>query len=262
MLALNWPLVLMTTVILYVMIIITLPFNAIYATIFLFTLISFWSRLPGVGIPHPFYILYLMDFIDIFCVIIAINVGGLVGGLFALFGNLWSRACGVFPEWNGVISDSFAQFFAALVLPFFHASMGGNIMVSVIMFSVLRFIFIIPLDQIFYRIPFVKYVIELVTGGSALLLINMLYARIFGDFFDNLMQKGVQFSWILFLFATVVILMFYIAVFKKSKSVKTDPLKNVLRAFVRIRKNKKQKTVTEQARNEEYDDMIEIKKGI
>jgi len=261
MLILNWPLVLITTIVLYALIIITLPFNAVYATIFLFTLISFWSRLPGVGIPHPFYILYLMDFIDIFCVIISINVGGIYGGIFALFGNMWSRACGVFPEWNGVISDSFAQFFAALVLPFFHASMGGDILVSVVMFSVLRLVFIIPLDQIFYRIPFVKYVIELVAGGTALLLINAFYAKIFGNFFDGLMQKGVQFSWILFFFATAVIVVFYISVFGKSKSVKTDPLKGLIKVFAR-RRRKKRKTISEQAKDKEYDEMMRIKRSI
>lgn len=267
MISLNWPLVLSTTVILYVLILVTLPFNAVYATVFLFTLIGFWSRLPGVGIIHPFYILYLMDLIDIFTVVIAVNLGGLYGGVYALFGNLWSRACGVYPEWNGIISDSFAQFFAALVLPLFHAAMGGDVLVSIIIFSFLRLAFIIPLDQIFYRIPFVKYVIEIVLGGGALLLINVLYAKIFGSFFDNLMQKGVQFSWVLFLFATIVILVFYISVFGKKSSKKQNPVKNVAK-IMHAQKNKlamnKKKNVHKRKveNSKEVDDMMEIKRNL
>jgi hypothetical protein len=239
MIMLNWPLVLITTVVLYALIIITLPFNAVYATLFLFALIGFWSRLPGVGIPHPFYILYILDLIDIFTVIIAVNIGGPVAAVYSIFGNVWSRMCGSFPAWNPLISDFFAQPIAALILPFFHQAMGGDILVTVIIFTLVRGILLVPFDQIFYRIPLPKYIMEMVGGGAALLLVNGFYATFFGDYFDNLMQKGVAFSWSLFLFATAVIIIFYISVFGKSKKVKSDPFKQFVKAMKRVMSKKK-----------------------
>ena len=84
LLMLNWPLVLITTGVLYVAIILSLPFSKVNATLFLFALIGFWSRLPGVGMPHPFFILYNMDFIDVFSIIIAVNLGGPTAALFSI----------------------------------------------------------------------------------------------------------------------------------------------------------------------------------
>ena len=83
MFAFNWPIIIVTTITLYALTILTLPFNAIYATILLFSLISFWSRLPGVCIYEPVSIIYLMDFVDIFSIIIAIYIGPAQGATFS-----------------------------------------------------------------------------------------------------------------------------------------------------------------------------------
>lgn len=110
MLMLNWPLILFTTLTLYILIILCLPFSALYATIFLFALIAFWSRMPGVGVPHPFYILYNADVVDIFTLLISINVGIFPAIVFTVFCNMWSRMVGVYPD---VRSDK-----AGLIMPY------------------------------------------------------------------------------------------------------------------------------------------------
>ena len=70
-LKIHWPVALFITAVLYILTIVCLPFNQTYSTLFMFAIISFWSRLPGVGIPSPMLFLYFMDVIDFFSVIIS-----------------------------------------------------------------------------------------------------------------------------------------------------------------------------------------------
>jgi len=104
-----WPLIIGITIVLYILILITLPFSNAWTTIFLFTLISYWSRLPGCGIRTPFFALYLADVVDLFSMIIAINIGGFIAAVFSAFCNLASRIGGVTPPWNGVINLTIIQ---------------------------------------------------------------------------------------------------------------------------------------------------------
>jgi hypothetical protein len=231
--------VLFTTVVLYAGILIALPFNPIYATIFLFTLMAFWSRLPGVGIIDPSYILYLTDFVDLFSLIVAINLGGFYGGLIALFGNIVPRFCGVYPMWYMVIEDAIGQFIVCMVIPLIHVAMGGDIFVSMIIYTILRIILILPVDFFLYPGSKVQWIIEIVVGMVGLFIINGFYAKSFGLFFDGLLAKGVQFSWPLFFFVTAIILIFYITLFGRSKK-STFSIKNTVTGIIKKHKKKKQ----------------------
>lgn len=228
MLSLNWPLVILTTGIIYILIIITLPFSVVYATIFLFALISFWSRLPGAGIQFPFFILYLADFVDLFGLIISVNIGGVYGGIFTLVINLWSRLSGSYPIWYIVFEDAIAQFFVCLLIPFFHVALGGNILVSMVIYTILRIIIISPSDLISFPGGFVPWFFTSIRTWTIAFLINIFYAKYFGDFLNHLLLKGVAFSWSLFFFVTIIIIIFYINVFSKPKSSKNNLLNKLL----------------------------------
>ncbi len=241
MIALKWPLVIPATLLLYILIIITFPFSSVLATVLLFALIAFWSRFPGVGLPSPFFLLYVTDFVDLFSIIIAINLGGPAGALFSIVTNLYSRACGVWPDWGGVISDSIAQALACLVIPFLHVAFGGNIITSMIIYTVVRIIFIIPLDRLaFYQVPLPQYIAEMAIGGGALFGVNILYASLFGNFFNDLLERGMQFSWPLFIFATIVISIgFFIMNSRTEKSKRISLTKIFVRIFAPKKKHKK-----------------------
>ncbi len=215
MLVLMWPLIILTTVVLYLLILITLPFNSVYATLFLFTLIGFWTRLPGVGAPHPFWILYNMDLIDVFSIIIAINLGGPTGAMFALFTNIWSRFCGVWPDWLPVMKDSIFQAILCLFMPIIYA-LTGSLLATTVAFTVGRSLLFITVGMFVPHRGIIEQIFAEIQFQATLLFINGMYVMFFGNFFSNLLEKGVQFSWILFLFATAVIVVAYIIMQKKS----------------------------------------------
>jgi hypothetical protein len=256
MLMLNWPLVLITTVVLYALIIITLPFNAVYATLFLFALIGFWSRLPGVGIPHPGLFLYMADLIDVFSIIIALNLGGFAAASFVTFGNLWSRACGVFPEWLGVMKDTVGQSITCFLMPVIYAFLGGNLVMVAIAYTIIREIFFLSFTVFLPTRSLVHQIMTEIGVLSSLIIINSLYMKLFGSFFDDLLGKGVTFSWPLFLFATAVILVLYITFFRKSKNININAsLGKVVKRVKKINNKKKQPKKTDS----QFDDVNRIK---
>ena len=266
MLMLNWPVVLTTTVVLYAGILLTLPFNPVYATVFLFTLIAFWSRLPGVGIIDPSYIIYLADFVDLFSLIVAINIGGFYGGLVALFGNIISRFCGVYPMWYMVVEDAIGQFIVCLMIPFIHVALGGDIFISMIIYTVLRVVIILPVDFFLYPASKVQWLIEVVVGLVGVFIINGFYAKTFGGFFDNLLKSGVNFSWPLFFFVTIVILLFYLFVFGRSTSKKGPGVAMTIKGIVHKHRKKKSNHLNQAKRKSEEDmefrELREIKRII
>jgi len=227
MLVINWRFAIPFTLIIYFLIILFLPFSTIYATFFLFLLIAFWSRLPGVGIPHPFFLIYCMDLVDVFTVIIAINLSGVEAAIFSLLANLLSRSVGVFPPWSAVMSDSMSMAVTSLLIPFIHVLFGGNILITITVFTLVRALLWVPFDMLtsyFWKAGIVQYVIEMLISITALIFINGFYAGIFGGFFDALLKGSLSFSWPLFIFASLVIGLAYTLTWKKSDS---SLLKNV-----------------------------------
>ncbi len=239
MIKLHWQFVFLATIVLYILMILALPFSSAYATIFLFTLIGFWSRLPGVGIYHPLWILYNMDLVDIFVVIMAVNGYVTEAILASLFMNLYSRACGVFPVWGPVIHDAFAMVVVSLVLPFIHVWLGGNIFFTMAAFTILRAC-IWPIFAPFtYNVGIVRYAIEWITSVVMLLFINGIYIQFFGSFFSDLLGGGVQFSWPLFIFATLVIFIGFFIMNSRTEESKRISLKSIFKRFIIKPKHKK-----------------------
>jgi len=229
-LSLQWPVVLVTTVVLYALVLISLPISTAKATIFLFTLIAFWSRLPGAGISHPFFLLYNLDVVDVFAVIIAINVGGPSAALFALFTNIWSRVCGVFPSWLSAGKDAIFQAMLCLLLPFVYA-ITQSLVITTVFFTIGRSILYVTLGMLVPHNTFVKQVIVEIEFQASLLAINIFYISLFGNLFSKLLQKGVSFSWPLFFFASAIILIFYMLLPKKTKKKKSIAKKIIKRAI-------------------------------
>lgn len=263
MLMLNWPVIIVSTVAMYVLLLLSLPFSPGLATVLLFMLIGFWSRLPGAGIPDPTWILYNLDLVDLFTLIIAINMGVPAALLFLILTNMIPRFGGFYPSWICVLYDTGAQAVACLFIPFLHVMAGGNILVSMIIYTTIRAIVCMPLSYIFFPRPIVQWVLEWTTALFGAYLANVLYAKFFGSFFDNLLQEGAKFNWILFLFATVVILIFAVTVFGFSpKKASIQAGKSIVKiARKRIKKGRKRSTQSAHQK-QEMDEMKRIKDSL
>jgi len=217
MLKLQWPLVIGTTLAFYFLIILCLPFSSVYASIFLFALIAFWTRLPGVGIPHPLFILYNMDMIDVFAILISIYVGPIQGGVFAAFLGLWGRFCGVWPpEYVGVIKDSIFQGVLCLFIPFVY-QITGSLIITTIFYTLARSALFLITGIFFPHRPFSQQIVVEIACVISLLFFNGFYMTFLGSFAGNLLERGVEFSWPLFIFATIVIGISYLIFFRKNE---------------------------------------------
>jgi hypothetical protein len=214
----NWGPIIATTLVLYSLTIFFLPFNSLASTILLLALISYWSRIPGCNIHTPFFILYTVDLVDLFSILVAINVNPISGAIFSLFGNIWPRVSGVTPPWQGVIKDAVSQVIVCLFMPIIVLLCKNNLVYIVIMYTVIRRILFI-FAWIIYPYPSLIEFIFIWSGFTlSIMIINIFYAKYFGFFFDNIIKSGVSFNWWLFLGATIIIYISKLKFYGKSKN--------------------------------------------
>jgi len=234
----HWPQVIVVTVTCYALILLYLPFNPVYSTVFLFAIVAYWSRLPGVGIPSPFFILYFADLVDLFSLIIAINIGGFEGALFSAFGNFGSRMAGIFPKWWSVIRDGSFQFIICLFIPYIHA-ITGDIYISMMIYTIIRRLLFIPIWIIYPDIPLGNFCVIWLGATTGSLAINAFYSKHFGPFFDSLLEQGVSFNWTLFIIVTFSIILGKMLLFGRSGGSYLDQ-RRLLRFIVRKIEGEKQ----------------------
>jgi len=232
------PLVLVISAVLYGFTLLFIPFNPTAANVALFTLIAFWSRLPGNAFNDPTWILYCLDLIDLLSMVIAINMGGIYGGIFAAVTNIVPRFCGFYPAWMPVLYDAFAQFIVCLFIPLIHAATGGIVFNTMIYYTVLRVLILVPLSFVLYPRPLAQWLFEWVTSMFGIFFANGLWAKIFGEHFDNFLRSHSDFDWLLFLVASMITISFYIFVMNKNdRTHSIRPLVNkILRKVISPRR--------------------------
>ena len=230
---LQWPAVKATSVVLYFLVIVLLIVDVKAATIVLFALIAFWSRLPGVSTPHPAWILLNLDLVDLFTMILAINLGPLKASLFVLFTNIWSRAMGVYPGWSGQIKDTLWMIILSFVVPHIY-HITESLTLTMLVFTVGRSFLFLTVGMIIPHRSIVDQILTEIQFQASLITVNIFYTKVFGDFFDGLLEKGVRFSWILFLFCTVVMGFVYF----RSNDLNMGLINAVVRKFMHKRKKK------------------------
>lgn len=232
MISFNWPVIIVTTVVLYVLTLLSLPFNSIFATIWLFSLIGFWSKLPGYCIYEPVRLLYMMDFIDVFAIYISIYVNPFVGALYALFWNVYPKLCGPYLFWQGAIKDGLSQAIMCFFVPMMYA-LSGDLVLVIVLFSILRLVIFFLLSLVIPHRSIPEQIFHIVIGGIAVLIVNLFYNKLFGNFFTSLLSDGASFSWPLFFIATAVIIAFSMLVFGFSPKKVTKAVGNNIKNIVK-----------------------------
>jgi hypothetical protein len=239
MIIIVWPLVIATTAILYILTVLSLPFNALYATIFLFSLIAFWTKLPGYCIGEPLPIIYSMDLVDIFVIIIAAHVNIFYSALFALFWNIFPRLCGGYKPWAGISKDGISMAILAFFVPLMKVASGENLLTVVLVFSIIRYPLLMSMNFIIPHMDWPTHIIRVTTAAVSVLFINVIYAKLFGSFFESLVKQGASFSWILFFAASAIILAFSIIFMGFSpKKATRDALRSIIRISRRHSKSR------------------------
>ena len=111
----------------------------------------------------------------------------------------------------------------------------NSLTITTVFFTLGRGILFITLGMLVPHRTFTDQIITEIKFESTLLFVNVFYVSVFGDFFESLLEKGVSFSWPLFLFATLIIIVFYRRPARNKKSI----TKKLLRKAVRVMDSKK-----------------------
>lgn len=192
------------TLILYFLLVVFLLINSKISTVFLFAIVALWSRLPGMGHPVLGPWLITFDMVDIFSMIIAINMGGFSGAIFSVVLNIGSGFFGKFTNWFVVIKDALAQFVVCLIIPFVY-SISGNIIFTMTCYTILRSLMFLPMQLLPSDLNFHQFIVTLTGWTILLIIVNNFYAAIFGNLFDSIIRNGEKFSWVFFIFVTLII---------------------------------------------------------
>lgn len=203
-LRISWNVVKGLSYIMYFLTIIFFPFKPLWSTIMLFSIVAMWSRIPGMGFPVIGRYLMLFDVVDFFGVIIAINIGGWQGAVFSIIINLGSIFLGNETNFIFMIKDAICVFLACLITPFIYMA-THDIGVTMGLFTLIRAFFFIPLHMIVPNLHTSEFIVRLIQVTTSLYLINLFYAKMFGNFFDSILSSGVDFSWTLFFLVTAVL---------------------------------------------------------
>ncbi|PLW80474.1 hypothetical protein C0585_02150 [Candidatus Woesearchaeota archaeon] len=200
----HWDLVKKTTISSYILLIIFLPLNPIWSTVLLFSIVAIWSRLPGMATPHIGDWILMLDLVDFFSMIIAINIGGVEAAIFSIIVNIGSKIMGEHGNWLLAIKDMIAVALTCMMIPYVHL-ITSNIQITMALFTVIRNLWFIPMQVLMPAVSWGKFWMLRIVWSSGLFVINNLYSRFFGEFFDGLLKTGVNFSWSLFLLVTSVL---------------------------------------------------------
>lgn len=196
-----WRLLYYTSIGMFILALILLPFNSILSLIIIFAIIALWSRIPGAAL----YIFRQLGMHDFFAFVIAVSIGGLAGGLFGLLIMLFSR---IFLHDEEFLTDVYhgtSTFLAALSVPFIISLTGTTVTAFFIYEGILYFIYY-AFVLLFSREWIGEEIAELPFAVFFDFFMNGFFIGVFGGILSNLMTKGITSGWPLFIFTGIILL--------------------------------------------------------
>ncbi|MBW2971621.1 hypothetical protein KY359_01165 [Candidatus Woesearchaeota archaeon] len=200
-----WKPVKITSVIIYIVILLVFPFSQFWATIILFGLICFWSRIPCL------ISMFTKDLevIDFFTVALALHIGGVFAGMFAATIMLFSRLFGPNEWYMYTIKDAISLFVCGVLTPLIFL-FWGNQLYTLYTFTIIRYTLFIILTIILEP----QYLmLELGLCAACIFeafLTNTIMNKFFEGPLNSVLENGVVFNFTLFFFATLVVGFFYL----------------------------------------------------
>ncbi|MBR9700162.1 hypothetical protein GOV09_06920 [Candidatus Woesearchaeota archaeon] len=203
----RWKPLITTTIVMYILV---LLFWAIYqpiATILLISILCLWSRVPAM----VSWFTKDTDVIDFFTVFIALNVGGLWGGVFAWTVFMFSRFFGPVEDFEYTIKDANAFFIGGLLTPFFFTITGGNLLLTIYFFTIFgRYAVYLFQDLVFTPAKIILDAGLILVGIPIAYFSNTFLVTAFGDTLNDIFRTGMKVNIGLFLTVTGLVLFFFI----------------------------------------------------
>jgi hypothetical protein len=201
-----WKPIKVVSVILYALIIIIFPFNGFWATILLFALICFWSRIPAMISVFT----KECEVIDFFTVILALDVGGFFAGVFGASLMMFTRIFGPREWFPFTVRNTVGMFLGGVLSPLVY-EMCGSTLITMYSFTAIRYVTLIVMCAIFEP-EFLMLEIGLsFTNGISAYISNTFLVTLFAKPLAEVVADGAVFDMKLFLIATLVIGGFYAA---------------------------------------------------
>lgn len=196
-----------TTILLYAgVLLLALPAPKI-ATLLLFGLVALWSRIPAMMTMFTKDV----EVVDFFTVIIALNMGPFIGGIFGTGLILFSRIFGPAEDIDYTLKESICFFVGAFFsYGVFHWT-GANVMITMFSFTFIRYAFYLVLDLVTTPNKVFLTLIILAISAPIAVISNLLWVNLFGDALNRIFEKGAVVSWELLVFVTGAILVFFFA---------------------------------------------------
>ncbi len=196
-----------TSIGMFILSLVLLPFSAKWSIITILFLVTLWSRVPG----FIHFIFNKLALNDLFTLIVAANAGWLVGGLFGVFGIMFTRIFGP-NEWMPYsIRASVSVFVAGAMVPIILNFTGGLNVIAVYWFEGVLYATYYALVLIFWR---EEIGLELVILPAVIFFdffMNAFLINIFGETLSNMMTSGLGSGWPFIVFSGLILFFFIIA---------------------------------------------------
>jgi len=200
-----WKPLKVVSIMIFLLVIVLLPFSQFWSVIVLFGLICLWSRVPSLAS------MFTKDFdvVDFFVVMLAIHVGGFFGGVFGFIVMMFSRLFGPNEYFLYTLKDSLGIMIAGFLTPLFY-SVTGSALVSLYAFTVVRWVIYLGLTTVLDP-EYMALELGLCSLGTLTsYLYNTFVMKTFEGALLGVFAGGVHFSLGLFIVATGVIGGFYL----------------------------------------------------
>jgi len=195
-----WKPLKVTSLIMYILVILLVPISEFWSVIILFALICLWSRVPCLLSMFT----KDLDVIDFFTVMLAIHVGGIFGGVFGAAIMMFSRIFGPNEWFLYTLKDSISIMICGFLTPAFYF-VFGSALYALYAFTLLRWIIYLILTWVIEP-EYMSLELGLCTVGSLKsYLYNTFVMVTFEGFLATVFVGGIHFSVGLFLCATAVV---------------------------------------------------------
>ena len=200
-----WEPLKITTVVMFIIVIVLLPFSGFWSVIMLFAIVCLWSRVPCL------LSTFTKDFevVDFFVVMLAIHVGGIFGGIFGILLMLFSRIFGPQEWWLYTVKDGISIMVCGFLTPLFYFVTGGSAINTIYLFTIVRYALYILLT-VFLEPDYLGLELSLCAiGALEAYLFNTFIMNTFEEHLSKLFIGGVHFSFGLFAITLGLIVLFF-----------------------------------------------------